>query len=176
MFKTSFVTKSSKNLLLSIDVAEVDKVGIGSGSDWEDKTVWRSLSKNLNGATGYLTPDARQAFTQLRQAFTKALILQHFDLEYSIRIETDASGYTISEVLNQLTLDNLGQWHPVAYFFWKMILAKTCYKTHNGELLTIVKGFKTWRHYLEGCKYEVFVLTDYNNLQQFMDTNSLSSY
>ena len=56
-----------------------------------------------------------------------------------------------------------------------MIPAETCYKTHNGELLAIVKVFKTWRHYLEGCKHEVLVLTDYNNLCQFMDTKSLSS-
>ena len=45
-----------------------------------------------------------------------------------------------------------------------MIFAKTCYKTHNGEFLAIVETFKTWRYYLEGYKYEVLVLTDYNNL------------
>ncbi len=56
-----------------------------------------------------------------------------------------------------------------------MILAETWYETHNRELLAIVKVFKTWRPYLEGCKYEVLVLTDYNNLQYFMDTKSLSS-
>ena len=39
----------------------------------------------------------------------------------------------------------------------------------------IVKAFKIWRHYLEGCKYDVLVLTDYNNLCCFMDTTSLSS-
>ena len=49
------------------------------------------------------------------------------------------------------------------------------YKTHDGELLTIVEAFKTWRHYLEGCKHEVLVLTNHNNLRRFMDTKSLSS-
>ena len=56
-----------------------------------------------------------------------------------------------------------------------MIPAKTRYETHNGELLAIVEAFKTWRHYLEGCKHEVLVLTDHNNLRRFMDTKSLSS-
>ena len=56
-----------------------------------------------------------------------------------------------------------------------MILAKTRYKTHNQELLAIVETFKTWCHYLEGYKYEVFILTDHNNLRQFIDTKSLSS-
>ena len=56
-----------------------------------------------------------------------------------------------------------------------MIPAETQYETYNGELLAIVKTFKTWRHYLEGCKYKVLVFTDHNNLCQFMDTKSLSS-
>ena len=56
-----------------------------------------------------------------------------------------------------------------------MIPIETRYKTHNGELLTIVEAFKTWRYYLEGYKHEVLVLTDYNNLRCFMDTKSLSS-
>ena len=56
-----------------------------------------------------------------------------------------------------------------------MISAETRYKIHDGELLAIVEAFKTWRHYLEGCKYEVFVLTNHNNLCRFMDTKSLSS-
>ena len=89
-----------------MDVAKYDKVDIGGSGDCKDKTVGRSPSKNLNGAMGYLTPNARQVFTQLRQAFNKALILQHFDSECYIRIETDVSGYAIGGVLSQLTLDN----------------------------------------------------------------------
>ena len=57
----------------------------------------------------------------------------------------------------------------------KMIPAKTWYETHDSKLLAIVEAFKTWRHYLEGCKYEDFILTDYNNLCYFIDTKSLSS-
>ena len=56
-----------------------------------------------------------------------------------------------------------------------MILAETRYETHDGELLVIVKAFKRWRHYLEGCKHEVLVFTDHNNFRCFMDTKSLSS-
>ena len=56
-----------------------------------------------------------------------------------------------------------------------MIPAKTWYKTYDGELLAIVEAFKTWQHYLEGCKHKVLVLTDHTNLRRFMDTKSLSS-
>ena len=89
-------------------------------------------------------------------------------------MKTDVLGYTIGAILSQLILDDLGQWHLVVFFSRKMILAETQYETHDGELLAIVEAFKIWRHYLENCKYEVFVLTDYNNLQHFIDTKSLS--
>ena len=55
-----------------------------------------------------------------------------------------------------------------------MIPSETRYETHNGELPAIIEAFKTWRHYLEGYKYEILVLIDHNNLRQFTDTKSLS--
>ena len=149
------------------------------------------------GTTGepmFLTPGAREAFNQLKQAFTKAPILRHFDPECHIGIETDALGYAIGGVLSQLTPDqvtlnsklnsakskvstkpDLNQWYPVTYFSRKIIPAEIRYKTHDAELLAIVEAFKTWRHYLEGCKHEVLVLTNHNNLRRFMNTKSLSS-
>ena len=142
-------------------------------------------SRPEEAGTGFLTPEARLAFTQLRQAFVEAPILHHFDPESHIRIETDASGYAIGGVLSQLssgarpdgvvTKDNLGQWHPVAFFSRKIIPAKTRYETHDGKLLAIVEAFKTWPYYLKGCKHEILVLIDYNNFRRFIDTKSLSS-
>ena len=138
-----------------------------------------SKSKNLSKSKktvelDFLTPGAKLVFTKLRQAFFKAPIFHHFDPEYHIRIEMDASGYAISGVFSQLTSNDLGRWHLVAFFLQKMILAETRYKTYNSELLAIIKAFKTLRHYLEGSRHKVLVLTDYKNLRQFMDTKSLS--
>ena len=58
------------------------------------------------GELNFLTPDAKKTFNHLRLSFIKALILGHFDLESHIWIETDASGYAISEMLGQLNLDS----------------------------------------------------------------------
>lgn len=55
-----------------------------------------------------------------------------------------------------------------------MILAKTCYKTYDNKLLAIVEILKNWQHCLKGCKYQILVLTNYNNLCKFMDTKNLS--
>ena len=99
----------------SLDLAKRDNDNevVGGGSD---KNLSKSKkSKNTKfgiqtriRATGeptFLTPGAREAFNQLKQAFTEALILRHFDLECHIRIETDASGYAIGRVLSQITFD-----------------------------------------------------------------------
>ena len=142
----------------------------------KDRSLKLSRTQKLaRPESGFLTANAKKACSQLKQAFTEAPILRHFDPEQHIQIETDASGYAIGGVLSQLALDDSGQWHPVAYFSQKMIPAETRYKTHDGELLAIVEAFKTWRYYLEGCKHEVLVLTNHNNLCRFMDTKSLSS-
>ncbi len=79
----------------------------------------------------------------MRQMFIEAPILNHFDPERHIQIETDTSSYAISGIFSQITLDDFGQWHPLAFFTRKMILAETRYETHDGELLAIVEAFKT---------------------------------
>ena len=83
-----------------------------------------SASKNRTG-TSYLTFSAKKAFNLLRYVFAQAFIHQHFNLERHIQIKTNMSGYNIGEILNQLTLDNFGQWLSIAYYLHKMILAKT---------------------------------------------------
>ena len=115
--------------------ADVDGFGFGSNeksSKSKNKKLAKSRKSSGNNRAmeepNFLTPEARSAFNLLRQAFTKAPILRHFDLECHIQIETDVSGYAIGGVLSQLTfnqvtsLDSIfsksdfGQWHPVAYF------------------------------------------------------------
>ncbi len=64
-----------------------------------------SYAKVNSSGTDFLTPKAKKAFIHLRNAFTKAPIFRHFDLEYHIRIKTDALGYAIGRVLSQMTLD-----------------------------------------------------------------------
>ncbi len=73
----------------------------------------------------FLTFGARKAFTELRQAFVEASILNHYDLEYYIKIKTNISGYVIGRIFSQLNLDNLGQWYLMAFFSQKIILIKT---------------------------------------------------
>ena len=127
---------------IEIDSGEVEVDEVGKKAQNSSKSKNLSTSKKMVGSD-FLTPGAKLAFTELRQSFLKALILHHFDPRHYIQIEMDVSGYAISGVFSQLTSDNLGRWHPVAFFSCKMILAETRYETHNGELLAIVEAFKT---------------------------------
>lgn len=69
----------------------------------DDEVSIKKLFKSKNLA--FLTANTRQAFTQLRQTFTKTTILSNDDLERHIWIRTDVSGYVIDGILNQLTSD-----------------------------------------------------------------------
>ena len=71
MLKTNSITKSLKNLLLSKNVIERDEMGFDDDSNYKNKIDKKSLFQNLNRGTSYLTPNARQDFTQLKQVFTK---------------------------------------------------------------------------------------------------------
>lgn len=134
----------------------------------------------------FLTPETSLMFTRFWKVFTKALILQHFDSKRHIVIETNVSSFDIGKIFCQIisshmTYTNLdvftfeiGQLHLVTFLPWKMIRAETWYKTNDGELLAIVEVFQTWRHYLKGCKYKLFVLIDHNNFRQSMDIKNLS--
>ena len=50
-----------------------------------------------------------------------------------------------------------------------IILAQTCYKTYNVELLAIIEACKNYCYYLESCKNKVLVLINHNNLCPFID-------
>ena len=68
-----------------------------------------SKSKKIIIFSDFFISGAKLAFTKFKQAFFKTPIFYHFDLEHHIWIETDVSGYTISEIFNQLILNNLSQ-------------------------------------------------------------------
>ena len=109
-----------------------EEVGDEEVRDDEIRTKVQKLSKSKKTELGFLTSGAKKTFTELRQAFIKAPIFHHFDPERHIRVETDASGYAIGEVLSQLNSDDSGRWHPVAF------LSKKITWLRPGMRLTIV--------------------------------------
>lgn len=60
---------------------------------------------NEASETDFFTPKAKKIFTHLQKTFIIVLILYYFNLQYYIWIKMDTSGFAISRVLKQLTLD-----------------------------------------------------------------------
>ena len=125
-----------------IDDGEIEDNEIGKKVQNLLKSKKLSKSKEML-RSDFFIPRTKLAFTELRQAFLKALIFHHFDLERHIRIETNISGYVIDRVINQLTSNDLGWWHPMTFFSYKMIPMETRYEMHNSEFLAIIETFKT---------------------------------
>jgi hypothetical protein len=116
--------------------------------------------------------DAAKTFVYLKKVFMTALILVHFDSELKNWMKTDAFKHTVTGIYSQLQTSE--QWHPVAYWLWKLFSAEESYETHDLELLVIVEAFKQWHHYLERSTHSVKVLTDHNNLCEFMNIKMLN--
>ncbi len=120
-----------------------------------------------------MTSKARDAFERLKAVFVSAPILEHYDWDADLRMETDASNRGAGGVLSQKS--KAGQWHPIAYYSYKFKGAEVRWDTHDKELYAIVLGFKNWRHYLQGSKRPICVITDHNNLRYFMTTKELNA-
>jgi len=115
---------------------------------------------------------AGRAFEELKQRFTSAPILAHFDAQKPVIIETDASDFAIGAVLSQR--DDEVRLHPVAFHSRKFQPAEINYEVHDKELLAVVDAFKHWRRYCEGAAHQVQVLSDHQNLEYFMTTKVLN--
>jgi hypothetical protein len=130
------------------------------------------------------TPKIKEAFQCLQSAFTKALVLAHFDHERPIRLETDASLPTIAGITSQPSASSTAtgeeggrvkncDWLPIAFYSHTLSDAERNYSVGNKGMLAGVESCRHWRNYLEGGKYPVWVLTDNHNLQRFMKNKYL---
>ena len=117
--------------------------------------------------------ECQKAFEDLKQAFTTAPVLTHFDPANPIVIETDGSDYAIAAILSQITPSD-NDLHPVAFHSRTMVPAELKYEIYDKELLAIHKAFKHWRSYLEGATHVVLVMSDHKNLEYFTTTKVLT--
>jgi len=108
---------------------------------------------------------AELAFRKLKKAFTEAPILQHFNPQQPIILQTDASGLTIAGILNQY--DGFGILSLVNFYCLKCSPAKQNCNRYDRELSAIVETMKQWRHYLEGANHKVLIQCDQKNLEYF---------
>ena len=109
------------------------------------------------------TSACQRAFNLLKERFTTAPILAHFDYKKECIVETDASDNVSAGVLSQYNSED-GKLHPVPFFSQKHSPQEINYKIYNKELLAISKAFEEWRPMLEGASLSIKIFTDHWNL------------
>jgi hypothetical protein len=86
--------------------------------------------------------EQEMAFNTLKATFTSVPILAHFNLDWDVIVETDASYYVSAGVFSQYDDDNV--LHPVVYFSKRHFPVECNYKIYDKELIAIVRAFKEW--------------------------------
>ncbi len=106
----SGVGRSFENLLI---IAKLGKSKKSKLTKSKKSDLPKANFAKVNSGIDFLTSEAKKAFIHLQKAFTKALILKHFDPECHIQIETDALGYAIGGIFSQMTLDHYFSGHVI---------------------------------------------------------------
>jgi len=117
-----------------------------------------------------------EVFWKLKDVFTSAPILRHFDPDLQTIVETNASDYVTSGILSQKHQEN-GKLvlHPVTFIWEKMSPAECNYGIGDKELLAIIKTLDKWHMYLHQLPQPFTIITDHHNLQNFI-TKTLYSW
>lgn len=118
------------------------------------------------------TQQHQVAFQTLKEQFQVGRVLVHPDPSKPFFVECDSSGYAIGGELSQY--DDKGIRRAVAFFSKSMQPAERNYDIHDRELLSIIRTFQQWRHYLEGARHTVTIMSDHKNLEIFRTTKVLT--
>jgi len=107
----------------------------------------RPLTQLTKKGTPFVWKDLCQAaFERLKEAFTMAPILIHFDFDKEIVVETDASDIASASILSQPGSDGL--LHPIAFFSKKHTPAECNYDIYDKELMAGVRAIEELMGYL----------------------------
>jgi len=93
-----------------------------------------------------------KVFGELKEKFTKELVLAALDLDKKIRIEVDTSDYMMGGILSIKCKDR--RWRPVVFLSKLLNETERNYEVHDKEMLVVIRELENWRHLLEGTKFK----------------------
>ena len=82
----------------------------------------------------------KKAFQELKERFTKKLVLTALNLDQKLRMEVNASDYAINGVLS-MECEN-ERWKLVAFLSKSLNQTKRNYKIHNKDILVVIRGLE----------------------------------
>ena len=118
------------------------------------------------------TEKQKEAFKKLKEKFTQEPVLAAPDLDKKIRMEVDASDYTMGGLLLMECED--GKWRPVAFLSKSLNEIERNYEIYDKEMLAIIRELENWRYLLEGMQFKFEIWTDHKNLEYFMRAQKLN--
>ena len=118
------------------------------------------------------TEKQEKAFKELKEKFTKELVLAALDLDKKMRMEVDTLNYATGGMLSMECEDGL--WRPVAFLSKSLNEMERNYKIHDKEILAIIRELESWKHLLEGVQSKFEIWTDHKNLEYFMKVQKLN--
>ena len=93
------------------------------------------------------TERQEEVFKELKEQFTKELVLAAPDIDKKMRMEIDALDYVTGGVLLMECEDGL--WRPVAFLSKSLNKMERNYEIYDKEMLAIVRELEAWRYLLE---------------------------
>ena len=87
--------------------------------------------------------DEQQAFDEIKYCVTSSSILHSADDSKPFCIEADSSNFATGAVLSQQSSDDL-KWHPITFYLKLLNAVKQNYKTHDKEMLAIMRSLEKW--------------------------------
>jgi hypothetical protein len=108
----------------------------------------------------------------LKQKFSETPVLLMPDLEKPFTIKSNALKFASGAILCQQDID--GDWHPCGYISHSFNQMEWNYEIYNRELFGIIRASEAWRHYLQGSRHPVTILSDHKNLTYFRTAQKLN--
>ncbi|MBW0558868.1 hypothetical protein O181_098583 [Austropuccinia psidii MF-1] len=117
--------------------------------------------------------EAVSQFQLLKEEFTTAPILSHFNNSLPTIGETDASDYILVSVLNHV--NDSGK-NPIAFHSHNRFPAEHNYEIFDNKLVGIVWALKCWRDFLLSPPHLFQILTDHSSLKYFISSKVLTHF
>jgi hypothetical protein len=130
--------------------------------------LMRLLTKERMAKRFQWDKGAERAFNFLKEAFTTAPILRHFNPTCPTVLESDACDHALGAVVSQRTPDGL--LHPIAFHSRKFNPPELNYEIYDKEMLAIVDSLKHYRYLFEGLGQQITIYSDHHNLLWFTET------
>ena len=86
------------------------------------------------------TKRQEKVFRELKEKFTKELVLVALDLNKKMRMEVDVLDYVIEEILSMEGENR--KWWLVAFLSKSLNKTEENYKIHDKEMLAVIKGLE----------------------------------